>query len=237
MSGGDPRPGNGQGTLLPLCHAPGQDHHYPARSPAFFFWDHIQEIRSSSKASLHHALDHYGILTDGKLDQQAFRQRLDIIVDEEIPIFIHHEVGEMLQRTFDSATQQKIVSTFPDSAIEYVARAVKDVLADTHPQGMISFITREKRDASLGFYVGFLAGLRRVLSPGIIEAFDRYLQEGDWNLIDQARITCRDNCRRMAEKIRRIADLIGREDGEQVKLRFYDEILVPLGLEIPEQEQ
>lgn len=203
----------------------------------FFFWDHIQEIRSSCKASLHHALQHYGILKDGQLDQDGFRQKLDTIVDSEIPIFIHHEVGEMLQDTFDSATLQKIVATFPDSAIEYVGRAVKDVLADTHPKGMISYIIREKRDASLGFYVGFLAGLRRLLSPEIASAFDRFLQSGDWNLVEQARVECRDNCRRLADKIRNLADLIGTREPEQVKIRFYDEVLIPLGLDVPEQEE
>jgi len=202
----------------------------------FFFWDHVQEIRSSCKASLHHALDHYGILRDGQLDQEAFRQQLDTIVDAEIPMFIYHEVGEVLQDTFDSDTLRQIISTFPDSAIEYVSRAVKDVLADTHAQGMMGFIIREQRDASLGFYVGFLAGLRRVLSPEVIQAFDRFLEDGDWSRIEEARIACRDNCCRLAEKIRSLAERIGAEDSEQVKLRFYDEILVPLGLEPPGQE-
>ena len=202
----------------------------------FFFWDQIQEVRCSNKASLHHALDRYGIINNGQLDQEVFKQRLDTIVDGEIPIFIYHEVGEMLQQTFDSETLKKIISTFPDSAIEYVSRAVKDVLADTHPAGMVSFIIREQRDASLGFYVGFLAGLRKVLAPEIINSFDHYLKNGDWNLIEQARITCRDNNRQLAEKIRDIADLIGIEDVEQVKLRFYDEVLAPLGINAPEQE-
>lgn len=203
----------------------------------FFFWDHIQEIRSSCKKSLHHALERYGILTDGQLDQDAFKNRLDDIVDEEIPIFIYHEVGEMKQHTIDSETLRKIISTFPDSAIEYVARAVKDVLADTHPDGMIQFIIREQRDASLGFYVGFLAGLRRMLSPEIVEAFDSFLDNGDWQKIEQARNISRNNNLRLADTIRDIADRIGKEDGEQIKLRFYDEVLTPLGLEVPEAEE
>ena len=202
----------------------------------FFFWDHIQEIRSSCKASLNLALDRYGILKEGQLDQDAFRDRLDMIVDGEIPIFIYHEVGEFIQHTFDSKTLKKIISTFPDSAIEFVSRAVKDVLADTHPEGMVSFIIREQRDASLGFYVGFLAGLRRVLSTEIIDAFDSFLKDKDWSQVEQARITCRDNNLKLAEKIRDITDLIGREEGEVVKMRFYDEILTPLGLEVPEPE-
>lgn len=203
-------------------------------SMRFFFWDQIQEVRSSTKASLHYALDQYGIINNGQLDQEIFKQRLDTIVDGEIPIFIYHEVGEMLQQIFDGETLKKIISTFPDSAIEYVSRAVKDVLADTHPEGMISFIIREQRCASLGFYVGFLAGLRKVLLPEIIAAFGHFLQSGDWNLIEQARGASRNNSMRVAEKIRNIADLIGIEDGEQIKLRFYDEVLVPLGINVPE---
>lgn len=202
----------------------------------FFFWDQIQEIRSSSKASLHHALGQYGILSDGRLDHQSFRNRLDTIVDGEIPMFIYHEVGEMLQESFDSDTLRRIIATYPDSAIVFVARAVKDVLADTHPKGMVSFIIRERREASLGFYAGFLAGLRRVLFPEIVGAFDCFLKNRDWVLIEQARQTCRDRNRVLAETIRTITGRLEQEDAEEVKLRLYDEVLVPLGLEKPEQD-
>jgi len=202
----------------------------------YFFWDHIQEIRSSSKASLHHALNRYGILAGDQLDQNLFRARLDGIVDEEMPIFVYHEVGELLQDSFDSETLKQIISAYPDSAIEYVARSVKDVLADTHPKGMVSFIIREQRDASLGFYVGFLAGLRRELFPEIIQAFDLFLQDRDWGVIEEARNSCWEKNHRLAEKIRDIAGCIGSDDTEKVKARFADEVLVPLGLDAPERK-
>ncbi len=201
----------------------------------FFFWDHVQEIRSSSKPSLHHALDHYDVLVDDQLNQDRFRDRLDDIVDGEIPMFIYHEVGEMLQDSFDSHTLRRIIAAFPDSAIEYVSRAVKDVLADTHPQGMVSYIVREQREASLGFYVGFLAGLRRELFPQIAGVFDEFLKTGDWRLVENARQQCRDANRRMAERIHGIADLIDQEPIGTVQQRFNEEILVPLGLDAPEK--
>lgn len=200
----------------------------------YFFWDHIQEIRSSGKTSLHHALRRYGILTDGRLDQQSFRNRLDAIVDGELPIFIHHEVGESLQDTFDSDTLRRIVASFPDSAIEYVARSIKDVLADTHPRGMVSFIIRERRDASLGFYVGFLAGLRRELFPEIVQAFELFLQNRDWEVIEEARRTCWEKNHRLAATIRNIAAHIGRESDEEILTRFAAHVLTPLGLDAPE---
>jgi len=200
----------------------------------FFFWDHIQDIRASCRSPLHHALDHYGLLTNGRLNQQACRDRLDTIVDAEIPIFIYHEVGERMQTTLDSNTLKKIIAQFPDSAIEFVGRTIKDILADTHRQGMINFIISEKREASLGFYVGFLDGLRKVLFPEIGEAFKQFVLDGDWQLIDQARILCRDRNRRFAEKIKEIAELIGQEPREKVHQRFNREIMEPLGLDVPE---
>ncbi|MBU0908386.1 MAG: hypothetical protein KKA54_21610 [Proteobacteria bacterium] len=201
----------------------------------FFFWDHIQDIRASGRSPMHHALDHYGLLTHGRLNQQACRDRLDTIVDAEIPMFIYHEVGERKQSTLDSGTLQKIIGSFPDSAFEFVGRTIKDILADTHPQGMINFIIKEKREASLGFYVGFLDGLRKVLFPEIHEAFQQFVLNGDWQLIDQARSLCRDRNRRFAEKIKEIARLIDREPLELVKQRFNREIMEPLGLDVPEQ--
>ena len=199
----------------------------------FFFWDHIQEIRSSSKASLHHALAQYGILSDGQLDQDQFRAKLDYLVDQEIPIFIYHEVGEKLQKTLDSKTLKRIISVFPDSIFELVGRSLKDVLADTHPQGMVRFIIEEQREASLGFYVGFLAGLRKELFPDIIRVFDQFVQTNDWQLIEQARVNCRERNCRLAEKMAEIADYLGHETPEEVQLRLSEEILAPLGLESP----
>jgi hypothetical protein len=202
----------------------------------FFFWDHIQDIRASSRSPMHHALDHYGLLTHGRLNQQACRDRLDTIVDTEIPIFIYHEVGERMQTTLGSDTLKKIIGKFPDSAIEFVVRTIKDILADTHPQGMINFIIREKREASLGFYVGFLDGLRKVLFPEILEAFQHFVLDRDWQLIDQARSRCRDRNRRFAEKIKEIARLIDREPMELVQQRFNREIMEPLGLDVPPRQ-
>ncbi|MBU4261787.1 MAG: hypothetical protein KKC76_07910 [Proteobacteria bacterium] len=202
----------------------------------FFFWDHIQDIRASCRSPMHHALDHYGLLTHGKLNQQACRDRLDTIVDAEIPIFIYHEVGERMQSTLDSDTLKKIIGRFPDSAIEFVGRTIKDILADTHSQGMINFIIKEKREASLGFYVGFLDGLRKVLFPEILEAFQQFTLDGDWQQIDLARSLCRDRNRCFAEKIKEIALLIDQEPLELVKQRFNREIMEPLGLDVPGQK-
>ena len=173
----------------------------------FFLWDHIQELRSSCRESFRHALDLYGVLdTKGELDQQKLRHQFEALVEQETALFIHHEIGELLQTTLDSATLQKVISRFPASLIELVCRAIKDVLADTHPQGVLAHVIEAERETSLSFYIGFLDGLRAQLFPEIFQAFHDFRTTSDWQLIERARAVGRGRNMELAVKIRNLAD-------------------------------
>ena len=199
----------------------------------FFLWDYIQELRSSCRSSLRHALQLHGVLQDGQLDQQKLKDTLDDIVDAELDLFVYHEVGEVLQTTFDSSTLQKIISRFPGSVYELVSRSIKDILADTHPGGLLSHLIKEKRETSLSFYVGFLDGLRKELFPEIFEAQKKFCDDRDWQGIEQARRICRDNTLNYAEKIKTISQKIGHASDNHVRDLFNRQVLMPLGLDIP----
>ncbi len=200
----------------------------------FFLWDSIQELRSSSRSSFRHALELYGLLQDGQLHQQRFKDTLDTIVDTELDLFIYHEVGEVLQTTFTSLTLQKIISRFPGSVYELVSRSIKDILADTHPGGLLSHLISEKIESSLSFYVGFLDGLRKKLFPEIIDAEQKFHNDRDWQGIEQARKKCRENTLHYAEKIQTISQHIGHASDDHVRDLFNRQVLQPLGLEIPQ---
>lgn len=197
----------------------------------FFFWDQMQEIRSSCKASLHHALKSFHLITDGKLDNKKFKAGLDAVVDHEIPFFIYHEIGEMRETTLDSESVKKIIRLFPNSVIEFVVRSLKDILADTHPQGMLKFIIAEKRDSSLGFYVGFLDGLRRLLFPEMVEAFTEFLKDNDWRHFEKARAISRAKNIALAEKLMELCADIDNTSEETIKEHLNKNILLPLGLD------
>lgn len=201
----------------------------------FFLWDYIQELRSSSRSSIHDALQLHGVLQDGRLHQQKFQDTLDTIVDAELDLFIYHEVGEVLQTVLDSATLQKIIARYPGSVYELVSRSIKDILADTHPQGLLSHCISEERASSLSFYVAFLDGLRKELFPEIINAQQKFSADRNWREIEQARSKGRDRTLRYAEKIRTISKHIGHASDDHVRNLFNDQILLPLGLDIPEQ--
>jgi len=199
----------------------------------YFFWDQIQEVRSSCRSSIRHALQSYGVFRNGTLDRALLQSSLDTIVDREMNLFIFHEVGETLQTAFHSETLQAIIGHFPGTVIEFVGRAVKDVLADTHRHGLLSYVVRERRESSLGFYLTFLDGLRAKLFPEITSAWQLFIADRDWHHIEQARKACWERNLQLAEQIRKISRMIGDEPDELILRRFNSEILMPLGLEKP----
>ncbi len=201
----------------------------------FFFWDQIMEVRSSCRKSMQHALQSYGVLSNGKLDRELFKGALDTIVEQEMNLFIYHEIGEILQTTFDSEALRTIISHFPGTVLEFVGRAVKDILADTHPKGLLAYIVREKRDSTLGFYLSLLDGLRERLFPEIAAAWGLFASNRSWAHIEQARATCWERNQQVAEQINAISKTIGKGSDEVIMQRFNSQILSPLGLEKPKE--
>lgn len=200
----------------------------------YFLWDQIQELRSSCRSSFRHALLLHGVLDQkGQLAQNLLKEKIDVIVDAELSLFIYHEIGELLQKTLDSATLQKIIIAFPASVIELVCRSIKDILADTHPQGLLMHLIREKRETSLSFYVGFLDGMRKMLFPEIFTAFNTFLKSSDWQVIELAREKCRERNMELALRVKKIAGDIGVKADEEVEKAFHSQIVEPLGLDIP----
>ena len=143
----------------------------------YFIWDQVQEVRSSCRNSLRHALQTYGVLRDGVLDHERFKHSLDAIVEQEMDLFIYHEVGEILQQDLASESLCRIIDRFPGSVLEFVGRAVKDILADSHPQGLLAYVIRERRPSSLGWYLTFFDALREKLFPEMPAAWQQFFAD------------------------------------------------------------
>lgn len=197
----------------------------------YFLWDQIQELRSSCKSSMQSFLLTSKVLRNGSLDQQLLKDRLDTIVDEQMDLFIYHEVGELLQTTMDSGTLQSLTARFPGSIIEFVCRALKDTLADTHPQGLLSKCIREQRESSLALYIGLLDGLRLELMPEMALAWKGFLDRKDWSEIENARNKCRSRNLKMAETVQRISHSQENLSDGEVQAQFHNQVTLPLGLD------
>jgi hypothetical protein len=197
----------------------------------FYLWDQINDIRPSGKGGLQYALENYGLAGNGsKPDREGLIASFDTIVDQETDVFVYHEVGEMLEDTIDRELFRKIIAEFGGGPIELLIRAIKDILADTHAKGMLSHIINNRKKSSMGFYVTFLDGLRKVLFPEIHDAFPRFAEHGDWAIIDRALQECRRHNLARADIFFTICRDLEGQDREKVRAQLEKELLVPLGL-------
>jgi hypothetical protein len=152
-------------------------------SAGLFLWDSIFYIKKSARPALNFALDSCGIK-----DRQpkALRRHLADILAVQKANYIYHEVGELKDTVFDRALWREIIAAFPYSPAEYLARAVKDLLADTNDHGTLQHIVKERSSTLLAFYVAFLDGLAKEFFPELPTAFQEFMQTDDWSIIEQA---------------------------------------------------
>jgi hypothetical protein len=84
---------------------------------------------------------------------------------------------------FDHEVWQEIMAAFPHSPVELLARTVKDLCANTNPYGMLHYIIQQQKSASLGFYIAFMDSLTKKLFPEILEEFENFTREQNWDMI------------------------------------------------------
>lgn len=197
-------------------------------SARYFLWDQIFFVKKSGRRALDFALHRYGVETG---NQDSLRQSLGRVADVELDVYVHHELGEVRERSFDRDLWRNIIASFPHSPIEFLARVLKDLLADTNPHGKLRFITEERREGSLAFHVAFLDDIRRILFPALSEAFDRFMDTGDWLLIESAISNGHDDLRAYADRLTTIY-AAAREKGDMDwgRREISAQLLLPLGL-------
>ncbi|OEU63388.1 MAG: hypothetical protein BBJ57_13950 [Desulfobacterales bacterium PC51MH44] len=152
-------------------------------SAKLFLWDQIFYIKKSGRYALRFALEKYGLKDQNPKEIQRSLAR---IVAAETETYIYHELGELKDTTFDRDLWREIIATFPHTPVELLVRTVKDLLADTNHYGTLRFITKERKTASLAFYVAFLDGLIKEMFPEIIETFKEFTHTRNWHIIEQA---------------------------------------------------
>ncbi len=152
-------------------------------SAKLFLWDQIFYIKKSGRRALTFALEHFGLR---KQRPEDLHNHLARIVASETETYIYHELGELLDTGFDRNIWRKVIAMFPQTPIEFLARTVKDLLADTSDYGPLRYIIQHRKTTSLAFYVAFIESLTKELFPEIIDAFGEFTQTLNWDVIAQA---------------------------------------------------
>ncbi|MFH0808879.1 MAG: hypothetical protein V2A77_00170 [Pseudomonadota bacterium] len=201
-----------------------------AESAGYYLWDRIHDVRKSGQPALLYALRAHGIAAEDLGEGFFLRLAFPRMLKEEMESYIRHEIGEKLDDSFPRDVWRAIIARFPGERIEIVARALKDVAADTCDKGPLAYIIRKKRGGSLGFYVAFLDGARRLLLPNIASAFEAFTSSGDWAALDAARREAHQAAKESALKLIAIFSRLARDGEEKVKAAIAGRITDPLGL-------
>jgi hypothetical protein len=152
-------------------------------SARLFLWDKITYIKKSGRPALKFALEKCGLK---KQHPEALKRSLTKILAAHKDAYIYHEIGELHDTVFDRGIWREIIAAFPFSPVEFLTRAVKDLLADTNEYGTLRYILKKRKTASLAFYVAFLDGLVKEFFPELPISFQQFMQTKDWGVIDQA---------------------------------------------------
>jgi hypothetical protein len=150
-------------------------------------WSRFEEMRyRKSKSALAYAFSMFGISPEDEPSEDIDR-KISRIARSEAETYIHHELGEAFEGERIGEEWKAFLSHLDSGKAELFARAVKDVLSDTSEKGMLRFIIDEQKASSLAFYIVFLGGLRKVIFPEILSAFEKFTTSEDWRVIDEAR--------------------------------------------------
>lgn len=162
-------------------------------------WDKFQELQARKFGGvLKEAFSSCGI--EAPQPPEELYHKIETLSAELSELFILHETGEAFEDEY-SDQWLEMLSRNRDRATEFYARGVKDLLADTSERGPLKYIIGNKKRALLNFFVVFLDGIRKEISPEILTAYQRFVECADWSLLEGARRVGYARARDLLERI------------------------------------
>ena len=110
-------------------------------------------------------------------------QSLENMASMETDTVLHHEIGEIQASKVLGDAWDKMVMDMPRSQIEFMARAIKDHIADavcTLPR-----LIENREDAQIHFYFANFTAMRKLLFPSLYEAYQVWQQQGSISALEE----------------------------------------------------
>ncbi len=156
-----------------------------------FLWERIEEWqfqKENPDRPMAQVMKIYG--------RRDLERVLDEMTENETESLILHEVGEAEAGELLGPRWEDMLAQFPQSKLEHLARAVRDLLADTR-KTLPELVARDNR-ASLHVYFSNFGGLRKHLFPALLDAYGRWQQDRNTKPLREAIDRGRDHWHRVA---------------------------------------
>ena len=143
----------------------------------------FSELNARHVTSLEDAFAQYGFRHRQIIDA-AFEKRMESMAERYAEVLLSHEIAE----SHEEVPEWKDLLTLSgDRKVEQYLRAVKDLVADTSDHGPYKKIIDGRDRGALSLTVALMEGYRKVLYPGIREAYDKVIQNEDWAALERTR--------------------------------------------------
>lgn len=107
----------------------------------------------------------------------SLEEALETMTADVLDIVLEHEIGEVIAGEELGPGWEEMLATLPRSKVEFMARAVRDLLADC--LATLPALLERRHAPSLHFFIGHLNGMRKELFPGLLAAYQRWIETGD----------------------------------------------------------
>ncbi|KIX13836.1 Sfum_1244 family protein [Dethiosulfatarculus sandiegensis] len=191
---------------------------------AHLLWDRISDPRKSARAFAWMGLKGYGVNLEEVLAKPSWPM-LEPVLQGEMETVLWHELGEAEVDDDANRIFHLVLQSCPASDLELFVRALKDLLADTLPQGRLSRIIAAEKEGALGFYPAWLDGYTRFLFPEISRAVLDFVKSADWQAVEVARDV---GLERAADAISSLSFLLVEGVNEKSLARARSEVMEPL---------
>ncbi len=192
---------------------------------AAILWGKFEEMRHKKyKGSLLYAFSQYGIAAESEPDEVLYRRLLEI-AEEEVPAYIHHEIGEAREGMALGEQWRTMLSGHLSRKAELFVRSIKDLLSDMSESGMLKYIIEHRKRGSLGFYLSSFSGLQTLILPRMQELFSGFIEKEDWLLVEQMRKKGYDRANELASSVLDIFHRLGEGASDVIEKELIDAML------------
>lgn len=161
-------------------------------------WERIDEwrLKKQKDSPMARALACYSY---EQKHQNEVESILDQMTDNELESVLLHETGEAQAKSLLGPEWEELLTCLPRSKAEFIARAVRDNLADcliTLPA-----LIETRNEASLHFYFANFSGMRKELFPEALAAYHQWIESGNLDALEKVYIDGQTHWRNIASSI------------------------------------
>ncbi|MDH5183859.1 MAG: hypothetical protein OEX12_08220 [Gammaproteobacteria bacterium] len=135
-----------------------------------FMWERLENWNwNRPQNAMAEALKHFDVKSD-------IESSLDEMTELELESVLQHEFGEIRAGELLGELWHELLISLPRSRVEFMARAVRDLLADCLTT--LPYLLNKQDAASIHLYIANLVGMRQELAPALKLAYNHWLETG-----------------------------------------------------------